>query len=257
MYINDNNKKSFRAIVLLDEMIAGGKQFKTIAEGDDKMLEPLFIEMMAKDYLTTKGLYYVPTAKGNEAYELFNKRFQEYLKLYDIFSYVDLTKGEFAFAKFFDFDTDEEWDEYKSDQRFEDLRIAVAIFKKMDPAEVVFMSFINEHRFDTTVGGWQMDLLSDAAWNQIEEICKAALKPEQLGTQDVIEDVIKQGTELMLKLLAEELEQRKEDAANNSNNNGGAQQEVVEEYETVEYYEPYYASPFYVSPFWLIPLFLW
>ena len=133
MYITENNKKNFKSVILLDEMIGNNRKFKTVADGDDKMLEPLFIEMMAKGYLETSGLYYVPTQKGNEAYSLFNKRFQEYLKLYDIFSYVDLTKGEFAFAKFFDFDTDEAWDAYKSDQRFEDLRIAVAIYKKMDP----------------------------------------------------------------------------------------------------------------------------
>ena len=128
----------------------------------------------------------------------------------------------------------------------------------MDPAEIVFMSFINEKRFDTLATGWQMDLLSDSSWNEIEAICKAALKPEQLGTQDVIEDIITQGTELMMKLLEEEQNQRKAELENNNQGgNGNVEETVVEEYETVEYYEPYYASPFYVSPIWLLPLFLW
>ena len=261
MYITDSNKKTFKSIVLLDEMINGNRKFKTVADGDDKLLEPLFVEMMAKGYLSTSGLYYVPTQKGKEAYELFNKRFQEYLKLYDIFSFVDLTKGEFAFAKFFDYDTDEAWDNYKADQRFEDLRIAVAIFKKIDPAEIVFMSFLNERRFDTQSTGWQMDLLSDESWHEIEDICKNALKPTDLGTPDVIEDIVKQGTELMLQLLQEEINRHKEDEQNNNNNNNNqgsyTEETVVEEYETVEYYEPYYRSPFYVSPIWLLPLFLW
>lgn len=258
MYITENNKKTFKSIFLLDEMISNNHKFKTVADGDDKLLEPLFIELMAKDYLTTSGLYYEPTQKGRDTYSVFNKRFQEYLKLFDIFSFVDLDKGEFAFAKFFDFDSDEAWDVYKSDARFEDLRIAVAIYKKMDPAEIVFMSFINEHRFDTKITGWQMDLLSDTTWYEIESICDAALKSKQLGTPDVIEDIITQGTDLMMKLLEEEIKQRKENAANiNNNPNDYAVETVVEEYETVEYYQPYYASPFYVSPFWLIPLFLW
>ena len=258
MYVTDNNKKTFKSIILLDEMISGNRQFKTMPDGDDKMLEPLFIELMSKGYLTTSGMNYVPTPKGNETYSLFNKRFQEYLKLYDVFSFVDLTKGEFAFEHFFDFDTDEEWAKFASDQRFEDLRIAVALFKKIDPAELVFMSFINEKRIDTSTTGWQMDLLSDEVWKEIESICETALKPDQLGTPDVIEDIVKQGTDLMIKLLQEETEQRKEDEENNRNNNQGqyAQETVVEEYETVEYYQPYY-DPFYVSPFWMIPLFLW
>lgn len=260
MYITESNKKNFKSIILLDEMVNNNHQFKTMANGDDAILEPYFVELMAKDYLTTSGLYYKPTQKGMDALSLFSKRFQEYLKLFDIFSFVDLTKGEFAFAKFFDFNTDEEWDNYKSDPRFEDLRVAVAIYKKVDPAEIVFMSFINEKRFDTASAGWQMDLASDAIWNEIEAICAAALKPEQLGTPDVIEDIVTQGTALMMKLLEEELAQRKEEqAAGVSNNNTQGQyvtEEVIEEYDTPAYYQPYY-DPFYISPMWLIPLFLW
>ncbi len=259
MYISDANKKTFKAIILLDEMITYNRQFKTVAYDDDKLLEPLFVEMMAKGYLTTSGMYYTPTANGKSTFDIFIKRFNEYLKLYDIFSFVDLTAGEFAFARFFDFTTDTEWDNYKSDPRFEDLRIAVALFKKMDPAEIVFLSFINEKRFDTSLTGWQMDLLSDAVWNEIEAICTAALKPEQLGTPDVIEDIVRQGTDLMMNLLKEEVNQRKEEATQNLQNNTQGEyteETVVEEYETVEYYQPYY-DPFYISPIWLVPLFLW
>lgn len=258
MYVTEQNKKIFRCILLLDEMIAHNRQFKVVPEVDDKVLEPFFVGMMAKGYVSTSGQYYVPTASGRAAYELFNKRFQEYLRLFDIFSFVDLTKGEFAFARFFDFDTDEEWDNFTDDPRFEDLRIAVAIFKKMDPAEIVFMSFINEKRIDTEATGWQMDLASDTMWQEIEDICATSLKPEQLGTPDVIEDIVRQGTDLMMELLKEEQEHHREEEeemrANSSNR--GQQETIVEEYETVEYYEPYY-DPWYVSPLWLVPLFLW
>ncbi len=258
MFVTENNKKNFRSILLLDEMISNNRQFGVVASQDDKVLEPFFVDLMAKGYVTTSGRNYVPTAKGREAHELFNKRFQDYLKLFDIFSFVDLTKGEFAFARFFDFDTDEQWDNFTNNERFEDLRIAVAIFKKMDPAEIVFMSFINEKRIDTEITGWQMDLASDEIWKDIEEICTNALKPEDLGTPDVIEDIVRQGTDLMMDLLKQETERRKEEEEKNrrNNNNGSQQETIVEEYETVEYYEPYY-DPWYVSPWWLVPLFLW
>jgi hypothetical protein len=127
----------------------------------------------------------------------------------------------------------------------------------MDPAEIVFMSFINEKRIDTEATGWQMDLSSDALWQEIEDICENALKPDQLGTPDVIEDIVRKGTALMIDLLKEEHKMRKEEEeeqrASGELQNGNT---VVEEYETVEYYEPYY-DPWYVSPFWLVPLFLW
>lgn len=251
MYLTSDNKKTYKAIILINEMINGTHQFQTIANGDDKILEPLFIELMAKGYVQTAGINYSVTDKGREVFNTFMQRYSEYLKVYDVFSFVDLEKGEFAFARYFDFDSDAAWDSYKNDQRFDDLRIAVALFKKVDPAEIVFMSFINENRFDTASAGWQMDLVSDNSWNEIEEICRTAIKPEEVG-DDAMIDMIGQGSELMIKLLEEENKQKA--LANQNNNSGG--DTVVEEYETVEYYEPYY-DPYYVSPIWLLPLFLW
>jgi predicted transcriptional regulator len=248
MYINDNNKKTYQSIILLNELVNGDHKFQTVANGDDKVLETLFIELMAKGYVQTSGMYYAITAKGQEVYDNFMQRYSEYLKVYDVFSFVDLEKGEFAFARYFDFDSDAQWDSFKNDERFDDLRIAVAMFKKVDPAEIVFMSFINENRFDTTSAGWQMDLASNDTWKEIEAICATAIKPEEVG-EDAMVDMIKQGSELMINLLQEEIKQREQD---NNNQSGG--DTVV--YETVEYYQPYY-DPWYVSPIWLVPLFLW
>ena len=248
MFLTDDNKKTFKAIILLDEMINGTHQFKTIDNGDDSVLEPLFIELMSKGYVQTSGINYQVTSKGQDVYSTFMKRYTEYLKVYDIFSYVDLEKGEFAFARYFDFDSDDAWADFTNDERFDDLRIAVAIFKKIDPAEIVFMSFINENRFDATTTGWQMDLMSDNEWGEIEDICKTAIKPEEVG-EDAMVDMIGQGSELMIKLLQEEIKQ------NQSNDNYDNNGDIVEE-ETVEYYQPYY-DPYYVSPVWLLPLFLW
>src|ERR1041385_2713770 len=156
-----------------------------------------------------------------------------------IFFLFYLEKGEFAFASYFDFDSDDAWADFTNDERFDDLRIAVAMFKKVDPAEIVFMSFINENRFDTTSAGWQMDLVSDNSWKEIEDICNTAIKPDEVG-EDAMLDMISQGSELMIKLLEEEKEQEQ-------NNNTGDGTETIVEEETVEYYQPYY-DPYYVSP---------
>jgi len=254
MFLTPDNKKSYKAIILLNEMINGTHQFNTIANGDDSLLEPLFIELMSKGYVTTAGMAYQVTAKGRDVYDTFMKRYTEFLKVYDVFSFVDLEKGEFAFSRYYDFDTDDDWFNYTNDERFEDLRIAVAIFKKIDPAEIVFMSFINEDRFDVTSAGWQIDLMSDNVWDEIEDICATAIKPEELG-QDAMADMIGQGADLMMKLMEEE--QNRNSGNNGYNGFGGyPQQEVVIVEETIPYYQPYY-DPYYISPVWLLPLFLW
>jgi hypothetical protein len=251
MALTPDQKKSYKAVILLNEMVNNNRQFSTVANGDDSLLEPLFIDLMAKGYVAVSGSHYTVTAKGQQVFDVFNKRYTEFLKIYDVFAFVDLEKGEFAFSRYYDFSTDEQWDDYKNNQRFDDLRIAVALFKKIDPAEIVFMAFINENRFDTASTGWQMDLIADAVWKEIESIVSTAIKPEEVG-EDAMEDMVSKGSELMIDLLKQEIERQKQEDEQNNNNN---QEEIVEE-ETVEYYQPYY-DPYYVSPIWFLPLFLW
>ena len=127
------------------------------------------------------------------------------------------------------------------------------MFKKLNPAEIVFMSFINENAFNTDATGWQIDLVDYAIWNEIEKVCETAIKPQDLGN-DAMEDMIAQGAELLVKILKEEEKRGQEERQNiNYNTTEVVEERVVEEY---TYYEPYY-DPFYVSPFWLVPLFLW
>jgi hypothetical protein len=250
--LSNDNRKTFKAIVILNEMINGSHQFSSSAYGDDAVLQPLFADLVAKGYIISSGSNYKVSSKGRGVFDTFMKRYTEYLKVYDVFSIVDLEKGEFAFDSYFDFDSDDAWFDFTDDERFDDLRIAVAMFKKADPAEIVFMSFINENRFDTTVTGWQNALVADDAWNEIEEICNTAIKPDDIG-KDAMVDMINQGSELMIRLMEEEQNQN-----NNSNNGGGGTTTtttVVEE-ETIEYYQPYY-DPYYISPIWLVPLFIW
>ncbi|MBB6501204.1 hypothetical protein [Pedobacter cryoconitis] len=250
--LTEDDKKTYKAIILLNELINGDHKFQTVANGDDKILEPLFIELMSKGYVQTAGLNYDVAPKGKEVFDNFMLRYTEYLKVYDVYSFVDLEKGEFAFSRYFDFDSDAAWDNFKNDQRFDDMRIAVAQFKKLNPADIVFMSFINENRFDTSSTGWQMDLVSSNTWTEIESIVSTAIQTTEVQ-EDAMVDMIKQGTELMISLMEEEARQRKEDEQNNNGNDNGQQTTV---YETVEHYEPYY-DPWYVSPIWMVPLFLW
>jgi len=255
--MNINDIKSFKAIILLNEMIINNRQFQTILNGDDHLLEPLFIDLLSKGYIGIDGSTYIPTALGEKAFNNFMQRYNEYLKLFDVFAFVDLEAGEFAFSKYFDFKTDAEWDIYKSQERFDDLRVAVAMFKKMNAHEIVFMSFINENRFDTSSTGWQMDLLSDAIWIEIDQIVMSAISPVQLGEPDVIEDIVRQGSALVIDLIKQEAEQKKaqlEVSYGRTNDElYDEEEEIVEE---IVYYESYY-DPFYLAPIWYVPLFIW
>ena len=260
MWLSELDKKTFQAIILLNELV-NGHVFKTVFNGDDKILEPLFVDLMTSKNVEIKGDRYVITEKGKKGYNLFMDKYYEYLKVYDIYSFIDLDKAEFAFSKFFDFSTDSEWNSFKNDTRFQDIRIAVGLYKKINVAEFVFMSFINEDRFNTEKTGWQIDLISGIIWDEIEKICETAIKPEQLG-DDAMKDIIQQGSCIMVDLIKKETEQKQNDLVDmeatgvTETITETTTEVVVEEDPDWIYYEAYY-DPFYVPLFWYDPIIIW
>ena len=121
--ISDNQRKEYASGFLLDLIIKRGYQYTVVLMDADKDLEPLFVYMMSKDYLTLdKKNNYVHTQKGLEKLENLKKRYEEYLAHFDLFCAVDLESGEFAFEKIFELD-DEEWELYVNDERFVDRTI--------------------------------------------------------------------------------------------------------------------------------------
>lgn len=212
--INEEQKLRFAGIYLLEYMINTPHAIPIFLDGNDADLEPILEWLHARGFIRIQdNEKYVPTPDGRKLLQKFLARYSEYLTMFDIFSAVDLETGEFAFERYFDFETDEEWRKYLEDDRWDDLRIAVADYKQMDPVEIVFMSFINEKRFGRDGSGWQFDLLLGSVWDEILEICNSAIQWQDLGyedeqgevpAEDVIQDIIEQGTNIMLDLLEKE-----------------------------------------------------
>jgi hypothetical protein len=269
--IGDEQKKQFAGAYLLEKMINHRLSIPIFLDGNDEDLEPVLEYLMAKGYAEIKNNEnYIPTEKGREVLKRFLQRYHDYLKHFDIYCAVDLGQGTFAFADYFEYDHLEstgagEWRRFLSEDRWEDLRVAVAEFKKLDPVEIVFMSFLNEGRFGETPEGWQFDLLLGSVWDEILEICSTALAVDDLGYEAedgekvsgeaVMQDVISQGAELAL-----ELRKREEQLYGGGGDEEDEEEEeeiverVIVEDETYEVYESYY-DPYYVSPCWGVVVF--
>lgn len=258
--ILQKDKNKYISLVILNEVIQFQHYFPVNLTGEDVYLEHYLKLLTEKGLLTIKGGEYVPTAEGRKELETFYAKYYEYLKMFDIFCAVDLEKGEFAFSSMNSIDNDDEWFDFLADERFSDVRIAVADFKGLNPTEIVFMSFLNENRFDCGVDGWQNALTSDAVWIEIEEICNTAVSREYLEPDGVLEDVIKQGTAVAMQLIKDD-----EDAINALQETEETVTETVtetteevEEYVDVvdmpyygySYWDPYY-DPYYISPIWV------
>jgi hypothetical protein len=205
-------KMRFAGIFLLEFMINRPRVFQVWLQRDDADLEPILEWLLVQEWVAIReAKEYIPTEEGRSVIKRFMERYARFVYFFDVFSAVDLGSGEFAFAKYFEILDEKEWLAYLHEERFEDLRIAIAEHLGIDAVEIVFMSFIREDRFGHNASGWQFDLLLGSVWDQILGVCNNATDVSELGYQDgdrwidgevVAEDILQQGGALLGKLLA-------------------------------------------------------
>lgn len=259
--ILQKDKTKYVCLVLLNEIINFQHYFDVVPHGEEIFIEEYLKIMYDRGVLDIENNQYIPTELGRQELVNLYEKYYDYLKMFDIFCAVDLEQGEFAFSSITNGWSDYEWVEFLENERFSDVRVAVAEFKGLDPIEIVFLSFLNEGRFIIGEGRWEYDLTGDSVWREIEEICNTAITAEYLSEDGVLEDVIKQGTEIALQLIkeGEELEaeyDESEEEIIETTTEVVEYVDIVEEpYYPYDYYEPYY-DPFYVSPLWIVPCIL-
>jgi hypothetical protein len=254
--VTEQQKLQYGGVFLLQNMVQEGQQYPLLLEGADRDLEPLLDWLFARRYTEIEDeSHYVPTPKGRQVLERFLARYENFLRTIDIYCAVDLEEGTFAFERLFDFEDERDWHEFLAQERFSDLRVAVAEFKQIDPIELVFMASIGDGTLSTEDDGWQTHLTQGEFWSMLEEVVRSALRAEDLGHvddeghvdgQEVLRRVIVEGAELNLELKKHEAEL---EAAERAATPEHAADTVVEE-TTVTEYEPY-VDPYYVSPVWL------
>ncbi len=250
------------SVVLLDEMTELPRSYPLLLDAAEASLEPVLEFMHSRGYVKiVDDERYELTEKGSKTLERFMSRYDDFVKTMDVYSAVDLEEGVFAFERFFDFESDADFSDYLRDERWEDLRVAVAELKKIDPVEIVFMSFLQEERLTAEGSSPGNGLLEGRHWLDIEEICNSALSVDDLAFDDegvsvsgaeVLKRIIVEGVELNIELKKHESELADHDPEPPAEGGGGDEQqhEVVTETTSVEYYTPY-LDPLYVSPVWL------
>lgn len=258
--ILERDKQYYIGMVLLNEIINFQHYFSIKPVGEEVFLVEDLKFMFSKGLLEIKDGQYIPTDLGRQELVNLYAKYYDYLKMYDIYCAVDLEQGEFAFSSMNNDWTDEQWFNHLENERFSDVRVAVAEFKGLNPVEIVFLSFLNENRFDCTAPKWEDKLTAPEIWKEIEEICNTAISADYLKEDGVIEDVITQGTKIALELIksAEEANIVPEEEVTEEiiEETTTEYVDVVEEpYYGYDYWDPYY-DPYYVSPLWIVPIVL-
>lgn len=257
--MNKEKKERLSFAYILYQMQTKGYVPQLTLSEKETMIEPLLVGMLAEDLIKiVDDSYYEMTEKGTETAERLLLRQAEFRQMFEIFAYVDLTKGEFAYSKVYDM-SEEAWTAYTNDERWEDLRLAVMDYKKMDIDEALFLYMLDLDQLQKD--DWYWELILGTVWNEVEEMKSGLLKWQSLGdteeeSRDTIEDIITQGCSIAVDLLNRAEEECEEEVIEDDGD--GSDEEYYEdpgEYDP-PYYEHYYREPVYYQPYVVDPLFV-
>ena len=178
-----------------------------LAETDDEGLESLLNFMESLGTLTVEeDNYFKATDKGHDVYQDLVKQLEAYVTHFEIYAYVDLEKGIFG---------DPETDLLEGD-KWSDLRVAVAEHKGIDPYRVVFLAMLSAETFFENPD-WKFDLSMGTLFQDMQQLVLEQLHVNDLGYSDsegkvsgeeVISDIIEQGSELVTKRTSREQENK-------------------------------------------------
>jgi hypothetical protein len=199
----------YAGILILDYMTQKNITFPILLKGEDLNLEPILQNLCKSGFVEIYGQNFGVTEKGRKEVDEFFSGYSKFLKEFEVYQAVDLEAGEFAWSSYYDFETDEDFQDFLNQERWEDVRFAVAEYqnhkkflkwKLLNPVENVFVSFMEESRFDFSESGWQTKILSGQIWDEILEIGNSMLQWQDFGGEDVIKDIINQGKQLTKQL---------------------------------------------------------
>jgi hypothetical protein len=264
--LTTEQKKYFCSVLLLEDMNNFDKEYPILLEGDDELLEPLFVHMMANDWIETKKSTYGVTNEGRKVLRNYIEKLYEFRSIFKVFCAIDIDTDEIGYNKFFDFDTDEQFYAHLQEDRFEDLRVAVCELKGINPLEIIFLEFVDGGEYDFEEEGWQADLVTGLIWDDLLDVANSNLHLDELGKYDEDDTLVETGKEFMVRMIKDGTElmvglikkQAEVDEEEDDDDDDDIEEEYVES--TTEnfidepvynhtYYESYY-DPYYISPCW-------
>ncbi len=207
LVIDTDRRIQYAGLYLISRIDEPGTDVNAFIARAEELFSPI------QEWLVTRGYVEIDengqldvTSTGRDVKTSFVDRHRRYLVDYDVFSAVDLGEGEFAFARYHDFPDAHGWQAYLNQDRFEDLRVAVAEYESVDPIDMIYQTAIDDGSFgpDRTEA-WDFDRLLGKVWDDIAHIYNTALKGADLGYEgdggpstgrEVVEDVVSQGRAL-------------------------------------------------------------
>jgi len=208
--LSDEEKLNFQSLYILYLITEGKVLFSNFLAGRLKYIQKAidFLEdqklIVQKEEFDEKKVLgftysrseisyvYEATQEAQQVIKSYRKRYREYIKLYDVYAYIDPEAGKFALSKYkkhmLKGRGKADWWDYLNDERWEDYRVPVSVYKGLDPREFMFFSFIEEGRFmpaeDDEEHEWAEVLFLGKIWDEMYEILESSVKWEEVAEDE-------------------------------------------------------------------------
>lgn len=213
--ISTSKGLTYAATFLLVQMHQADLQISTEKLGDDYQLNPALQLLIEKNHIVADETSYRLQESGKYKAIQFQERYSTALTYIDIFGFIDLDQGEFAYAHYNDCPSEEAWDIFKSEQRWSDIRIAMFDHLDGDSTELVYAQLLLEKHLHPNSSGWQQNLIKGKWWRELAEMCNSAIQMEDLEYQQeqelvtgeqVLDDIYDQALVILKELYPNDLE---------------------------------------------------
>ena len=281
--LTDDQKITYQSLYILYLMVKKDYRFSNVLTKNLRLVEEAIDFLEAKKLIEQTEIggevkkvlgikygkeetywVYAPTPAATEVIRQYEHRYVEFLKFYDVYAHVDPDTGSFAMEKMAEFlvgEQEEEWAEYKAESRWQDYRIPVAVFKGLDPREMIFFSMVAEGQLepseDDENNDWAVRLFSIELWEEMYEILRTAPRWEDQGAEGVkpkkiMKTIIKMGAGVVMEQMRYLDEIINDEGGHAVSDNDGYTTTVIEEYyDDPVYYGGAYYTPFSSPMFWL------
>ncbi len=206
--IHTDTRLYYAGFFVLKEILEKRLIFSFHLDDDEAPLEPILHWLEEHNYLRLNAhSEYEVTRQGRSYVRSFLHRYQSFQEKFKIFCGVDLKARDFALRYYPSIGEGMEWDAFLNEERWEDLRVAIAEYEGLDSIELIFMGFVHENRFGRNADGWDYDALMGSIWDEIQSICNTAVRfknlhcPANIQSSEVLlRDIIQKGRQLAQEL---------------------------------------------------------
>lgn len=151
------------------------------SEDPHKELSLVLKHLETSSYIKKNDLNtFTMTKNGKNHLDFFLGRYAKFTQKYDIFSGVDVDRIDFALSYYRDFYEEQKWESFLNEERWKDLRVAIAEYQGFDAIELTFMRFIHNESYTHPVTDWRYDQLLGPIWEEIQTTCNNSVRLKSL-----------------------------------------------------------------------------